>query len=62
LNQQAIPKSDSTRQATRALILVPTRELAQQVTNQVNAVLQYCQKQVVCLNAAREEGGGNVQK
>ncbi|CAG8491858.1 3819_t:CDS:10 [Paraglomus brasilianum] len=38
--------------ATRALILVPTRELAEQVTKQVNKMLIYCSKQLKIVNVA----------
>ncbi|CAG8616133.1 9885_t:CDS:10 [Paraglomus occultum] len=38
--------------ATRALILVPTRELAEQVTKQVNKMLIYCSKKLKIVNVA----------
>jgi superfamily II DNA/RNA helicase len=37
---------------TRALILVPTRELAEQVTAFLRSVVRYCDKDVVAINVA----------
>ncbi|KAJ1306954.1 hypothetical protein OPQ81_007934 [Rhizoctonia solani] len=49
------------QQATRAVILVPTRELADQVTKYLKGLLAYCDKDVTAVNIA---GGssGHVQK
>ncbi|KAL5633093.1 hypothetical protein ACGC1H_003551 [Rhizoctonia solani] len=49
------------QQATRAVILVPTRELADQVTKHLKGMLAYCDKDVAAANIA---GGssGHVQK
>ncbi|KAI9592132.1 P-loop containing nucleoside triphosphate hydrolase protein [Syncephalis fuscata] len=44
--------SDESLQVTRALILVPTRELAEQVTSQLGRLLMYCSKQVRVVNLA----------
>ncbi|KAG9296379.1 hypothetical protein G9A89_014971 [Geosiphon pyriformis] len=38
------------RNVTRSLILVPTRELAQQVTKQINQFLVYCSKEIKVVN------------
>ncbi|KAF8603842.1 DEAD-domain-containing protein [Ceratobasidium sp. AG-I] len=48
-------------QATRAVILVPTRELADQVTKHLKSLLAYCDKDVTAVNIA---GGtsGHVQR
>ncbi|KAG9050423.1 ATP-dependent DNA/RNA helicase [Tulasnella sp. UAMH 9824] len=48
-------KSSSSSQASqglRALILVPTRELSEQVTYHIKAVAKYCEKQVIVTNIA----------
>jgi ATP-dependent RNA helicase DDX56/DBP9 len=47
--------TDESRQATRALILVPTRELAEQVTDHVKKLLLYCSQDIKVANIA-----GNV--
>ncbi|CAE7172983.1 unnamed protein product [Rhizoctonia solani] len=49
------------QQATRAVILVPTRELADQVTKYLKGLLAYCDKDVTAVNVA---GGssGHVQR
>ncbi|KAH9931971.1 P-loop containing nucleoside triphosphate hydrolase protein [Fomitopsis serialis] len=53
LNAKAgIPAEASSRQATRALILVPTRELSEQVYTHLNALLAYCEKEVTVANAS----------
>ncbi|KAG8849889.1 ATP-dependent DNA/RNA helicase, partial [Serendipita sp. 405] len=36
-------KTDAERQCTRAAILVPTRELAEQVTHQIKRLAKYCE-------------------
>ena len=43
---------DESRQATRALILVPTRELSEQVSTSLEGLIAYCDKDVVILNIA----------
>lgn len=48
---QALDLEDSSRQATRALILVPTRELSEQVTSYLRGLCKYCED-VVLANAA----------
>lgn len=50
--------ADSTRQATRALILVPTRELADQVTQVCNGLVADCDGEVTIANVA---GGASTQ-
>ncbi|KAH9840288.1 DEAD-domain-containing protein [Rhodofomes roseus] len=53
LNAKAgIPHEDSSRQATRALILVPTRELSEQVYGHLNGLLAYCEKEITVANAS----------
>ncbi|WVQ82542.1 ATP-dependent RNA helicase DBP9 [Cryptococcus sp. DSM 104549] len=47
-------------QATRAVILVPTKELALQVTTFIKGVTKYCEGQVECVNMAA--GGTSVQR
>ncbi|KAH7922319.1 DEAD-domain-containing protein [Leucogyrophana mollusca] len=44
--------SDSNLQSTRALILVPTRELSEQVATCLRSLLSYCDKDVVIANVA----------
>lgn len=55
---QGIELSDPTRQQTRALILVPTRELAEQVTNHLKGLTSYCEAEVLVANVA---GGASTQ-
>ena len=43
---------ESTPSATRALILVPTRELSEQVTAYLRGLLMYCEKDIVLANIA----------
>jgi ATP-dependent RNA helicase DDX56/DBP9 len=43
---------ESTPSATRALILVPTRELSEQVTAYLRGLLVYCEKDIVLANVA----------
>lgn len=38
--------------ATRALILVPTRELSEQVTGYLHKLLVYCENDIVIANIA----------
>jgi ATP-dependent RNA helicase DDX56/DBP9 len=49
-----------TYQVTRAVVLVPTRELAIQVTNFVKALTVYAEGLVSVVNVAA--GGANVQR
>ena len=51
--KQGIPKSSTEYSATRALVLVPSRELAEQATRQLNDVLTYCKDMVRVANLAR---------
>lgn len=44
--------TDAGEQGIRALILVPTRELAQQVTSFIKSVLGYCEGVVSIMNVA----------
>lgn len=51
--KQDIPRSSTEYSATRALILVPSRELAEQATRQLNEVLTYCKDMIQVANIAR---------
>lgn len=53
LAKAALPKSAEAYAATRALILVPTRELAEQAHRQLSEVLAYCRDDVHVANIAR---------
>lgn len=46
-----MPKADIS-EFTRALILVPTRELSEQVTKHLQNLLRYCEKEVTVVNLA----------
>ncbi|CAG8709102.1 18430_t:CDS:10, partial [Gigaspora margarita] len=48
----AIPETSPDRAAIRSLILVPTRELAEQVTKHINDFLIYCSKEIKVVNIA----------
>ncbi|CCM00759.1 uncharacterized protein FIBRA_02799 [Fibroporia radiculosa] len=48
LNAKAV--EDPSRQITRALILVPTRELSEQVSAHLNSLIAYCDKEVTIAN------------
>ncbi|RIA93241.1 ATP-dependent RNA helicase dbp9 [Glomus cerebriforme] len=52
LAKDALPESSSERTTTRSIILVPTRELAVQVTKFLNDLLIYCSKDVKVTNLA----------
>lgn len=54
-------KAGNVEQATRAVVLVPTRELADQVAKHLKSLLSYCDKDVTAANIA---GGtsGHVQR
>ena len=43
---------DPERQAVRAVILVPTRELSEQVAKHLRGLLKYCEKEVTLANVA----------
>jgi superfamily II DNA/RNA helicase len=49
---QSLIGDELMRSATRALILVPTRELSEQVTAYLRGLLAYCDKDVILANAA----------
>ncbi|GES94316.1 ATP-dependent RNA helicase dbp9 [Rhizophagus clarus] len=55
VNKDALPESSSERTTTRSIILVPTRELAVQITKFLNDLLIYCSNDVKVANLA-----GNV--
>ncbi|KAK7687638.1 hypothetical protein QCA50_008853 [Cerrena zonata] len=51
LNAKSSPSSsESPLQATRALVLVPTRELSEQVTSHLRSIIKYCDKDVNICN------------
>ncbi|KAG8931441.1 ATP-dependent DNA/RNA helicase [Tulasnella sp. 418] len=50
-SKASVTSTDSSR-GTRALILVPTRELAEQVTSHLKSLLRYCDKEISCMNIA----------
>jgi ATP-dependent RNA helicase DDX56/DBP9 len=52
LAAQDIPLQSRPIRATRALILVPTRELADQVSAHLRRLLAYCEKHVTLANLA----------
>ncbi|CAB4401542.1 uncharacterized protein OCT59_023324 [Rhizophagus irregularis] len=52
VNKEALPESSSERITTRSIILVPTRELAVQITKFLSDLLIYCSKDVKVANLA----------
>ncbi|KAG6854245.1 hypothetical protein C0991_008938 [Blastosporella zonata] len=48
--KSSLPAEDPSRQATRALILVPTRELSEQVSAYLRGLLAYCESDVTISN------------
>ncbi|KAG7444269.1 DEAD-domain-containing protein [Guyanagaster necrorhizus] len=50
--KSSVDSEDALYQATRALILIPTRELAQQVTISLKELLKYCEKEISCVNVS----------
>ncbi|UZJ54609.1 hypothetical protein CBS101457_003929 [Exobasidium rhododendri] len=54
LAKKSISKGDLNYQVTRAIILVPTRELSEQVTSQLGALLPFLEKEVKIVNIARD--------
>lgn len=54
LAKKAIANSNLSYQVTRALVLVPTRELSEQVTGQLSALLPHLQKDIKIVNVARD--------
>lgn len=50
LLRKNLSTEDPSRQAVRAMILVPTKELSEQVTRQLGGLLAYCDKEVVMAN------------
>ncbi|KAF8637669.1 hypothetical protein AX17_002736 [Amanita inopinata Kibby_2008] len=48
----SLPTDDEARQTTRALVLAPTRELAEQVSAYLRSLLIYCEKDVIVSNIA----------
>lgn len=55
--QKALIASNSNdKKSIQALVLVPTRELAEQVTLHLEKILIYCQKHIKCVNLASSSG------
>lgn len=52
--KSAVAKSDANHQLTRALVLVPTRELAEQVFRHLSVVIEYVRDDIRLVNVARE--------
>lgn len=52
LVQKSLSASDEAYQVTRAVILVPTRELSEQVTACLQRLLTYCEKEIIVMNSA----------
>ncbi|KAF8518929.1 ATP-dependent RNA helicase dbp9 [Hysterangium stoloniferum] len=52
ISAKSAPGSSENTQKTRGLILVPTRELAEQVTQYLTKLVSYCEREVVVANAA----------
>ncbi|KAG6890082.1 hypothetical protein C0995_012031 [Termitomyces sp. Mi166 len=50
--KSSLPAEDPARQATRGLILVPTRELSEQVSAYLRGLLTYCEPDVTILNVS----------
>ncbi|KAI0369845.1 DEAD-domain-containing protein [Pilatotrama ljubarskyi] len=50
--KESLAADDPKRQATRALILVPTRELAEQVSAHLRSLLKYCEDDVTVANVS----------
>ncbi|KAJ2716102.1 ATP-dependent DNA/RNA helicase [Coemansia spiralis] len=50
--KDALPAGSEERKRTRALILVPTRELAEQVTKYAVSLVKFCGKEVTVVNIA----------
>ncbi|KAK2463624.1 hypothetical protein APHAL10511_004375 [Amanita phalloides] len=48
----SLSSSDPARQITRALILVPTKELCEQVSTYLRCLLVYCEKEILVSNIA----------
>ncbi|TKY89541.1 hypothetical protein EX895_001326 [Sporisorium graminicola] len=52
--KSAVAKSDPNHQLTRALVLVPTRELAEQVFRHLSVIIEYVRDDIRLVNVARE--------
>lgn len=61
LAKGSMDKTSEEYAATRALVLVPTRELAEQVNRQLSELLPYCREEVRVANIARSVSA-SVQK
>lgn len=60
LINQAVGLTSPEYQATRAVILVPTRELAMQVHGFIKTLTAYCEDTISCVNVA--SGGSSVTR
>jgi len=49
---QGLSHADESKQATRAVVLVPTKELAEQVTAHLRGLTKYCEDDVMLANVA----------
>lgn len=54
LAKKSSSKGDINYQVTRAIILVPTRELSEQVTSQIGGLLPFLDREVKIVNVARD--------
>ncbi|KAI0033910.1 DEAD-domain-containing protein [Vararia minispora EC-137] len=59
--KSALEHTDDRRQCTRALVLVPTKELAEQVSTHIKCLVKYCESDFVIANVAGG-AGGQVQR
>ncbi|KAG2150290.1 DEAD-domain-containing protein [Suillus bovinus] len=50
--KSSLSASDDAYQVTRAVILIPTRELSEQVTACLQSLLTYCEKEIIVMNSA----------
>ena len=50
--KEGLSLDDPTRQAVRALVLVPTKELSEQVAKHLKQLVSYCEKEVSITNFA----------
>ena len=58
LTAKSAPGAEEKKNVTRALILVPTKELAEQVTKMTDRLAEFCKKLVKTVNIAQNVGEG----